>query len=484
MFSIATDGTVTVTSGTVSGVVNANTNQSVYRTENGATLIAMFDNFTQNTTPVGSCDIDIDKVSVGGVELPGAILSLTGTDANGAAVTFTDAQFTPGTGAFLSPDRTSTDLRFVSGSSASTISNLPDGDYILRETAVPSSTSGTYQVATTITFSISGGNVIETSVTGVGVTPTSNTFTPGSANNNVVFAMFDDLTVDPVNTDTPTPEPSTPSPSEPTPSETTPSETTPAPSDDSSPAVPMSGCLVISKTISGTALNELETITFVLTDTSCGATREVPALTLANVQSGLWGDAGNGTYYYIVDGLSAGVTYTVTESLDGHTSTYTLDAVNSITTGSAMIVANGTVYVTLTNAYVAGDGTTPTESSSSDESNPSDETSETTAPEVSSVTLDGQPLSPDSYTVNPDGTITLNDAVRRSLGSGDHTIVITYVNGATRTQTVHVDGADRDVAETGETSVNAVAAVVMLSAMVLIYLSKKLRDEAEAEAEN
>nr|MCR5200159.1 hypothetical protein [Saccharofermentans sp.] len=243
-------------------------------------------------------------------------------------------------------------------------------------------------------------------------------------------------------------------------------------------------CLVISKTISGTSLNELETITFVLTDTSCGATREVPALTLANVQSGLWGDAGNGTYYYIVEGLSAGVTYTVTESLDGHTSTYSLDAVNSITTGSAMIVANGTVYVNLTDAYVTGDGTPATEPSSSDETTPTDETSETTAPEVSSVTLDGQPLSPDSYTVNPDGTITLNDAVRRSLGSGDHTIVITYVNGATRTQTVHVDGADRDVAETGETSVNAVAAVVMLSALVLIYFSKKLRDEAEAEAEN
>ncbi len=475
-FSIATDGTVTVTSGAVSGVVNANTNQSVYRTENGATLIAMFDNFTQNTTPVGSCDIDIDKVSVGGVELPGAILSLTGTDATGAAVTFTDAQFTPGTGAFLSPDRTSTDLRFVSGSSASTISNLPDGDYVLRETAVPSSTSGTYQVATTITFSISGGNVIETSVTGVGVTPTSNTFTPGSANNNVVFAMFDDLTVDPVNTDTPTPEPSTPSPSEPTPSETTPSETTPAPSDDSSPAVPMSGCLVISKTISGTALNELETITFVLTDTSCGATREVPALTLENVANGLWGDAGNGTYYYIVTGLTPGVTYSVVESLDGHTTTYTLDAASSVTSASATVVANDTVTVTLTNAYTA-DGTTPSESTE-----PTEETSETTPSEpIASVTLDGQPLEPGSYTVNPDGTITLNDAVRRSLGSGEHTITITYVNGATRTITITIDSVDRTIGSTGETSVNIAAAVILLSSMACVYFSRKLRESAEEE---
>jgi hypothetical protein len=419
-----------------------------------------------------TCNIDIDKTTVGGVEVAGATITLTntnGTDLSGCTV---------GGGA-QSSSISGNVITFVSGSNGvTTIVGLPDGDYVLEETIVPTVSGGTYTVATTIGFTINSGSVVDSSVTGI---TDGNGYQPSTGTANAVFVLFDNFTADPTQT---TPSETTPSdtnPTETTPTETTPTETS---SEDTQPAVPQYGCLVISKTISGTSLNELETITFVLTDTSCGATRDVPALTLANVQSGLWGDAGNGTYYYIVEGLSAGVTYTVTESLDGHTSTYTLDAVNSITTGSAMIVANGTVYVTLTDAYVAGDGTTPTESSSSDESNPSDETSETTAPEVSSVTLDGQPLSPDSYTVNPDGTITLNDAVIRSLGSGDHTIVITYVNGATRTQTVHVDGADRDVAETGETSVNAIAAVVMLSAMVLIYFSKKLRDEAEAEAEN
>ena len=184
---------------------------------------------------------------------------------------------------------------------------------------------------------------------------------------------------------------------------------------------------------------------------------------------------------YVVDNLTPGVTYSVVESLDGHTSTYTLDVANSVTVGTAMVVSGGTVTVTLTDAYTTTDGsttTTETDTDTSDETNPTGDTEETT-PEVESVTLDGQPLEPGSYTVNPDGSVTINQAIRRSLSSGSHTIVVTYVNGATRTQTIMIDEADRSIGSTGEASVNAVSAVIMLSALVMIYFARKLREDEQ-----
>ena len=264
-------------------------------------------------------------------------------------------------------------------------------------------------------------------------------------------------------------------PTEPT-EPTTPTETS---SEDTSPAAPATGCLIISKTISGTALNELETITFVLTDTNCGATRDVPALTVENVANGLWGDAGNGTYYYIVTDLTPGVTYSVVESLDGHTTTYSLDVANSITSGTAVVVANDTVTVTLSDAYTTDGSTTTSETSDGETVPTGDETTETTAPEVVSVTLDGQPLDEDSYTVNPDGSITINEAIRRTLGSGSHTVVVTYVNGANRTFTFYIEDADSRIGSTGESSVNVAAAVILFSAMACAFVSVRLRKEEE-----
>ena len=276
-------------------------------------------------------------------------------------------------------------------------------------------------------------------------------------------------------TDAYTPNGSTPAPTEPT-EPTTPTETS---SEDTSPAAPATGCLIISKTISGAALNELETITFVLTDTNCGATRDVPALTVENVANGLWGDAGNGTYYYIVTDLTPGVTYSVVESLDGHTTTYSLDVANSITSGTAVVVANDTVTVTLSDAYTTDGSTTTSETSDGETVPTGDETSETTAPEVVSVTLDGQPLDEDSYTVNPDGSITINEAIRRTLGSGSHTVVVTYVNGANRTFTFYIEDADSRIGSTGESSVNVAAAVILFSAMACAFVSVRLRKEEE-----
>ena len=276
-------------------------------------------------------------------------------------------------------------------------------------------------------------------------------------------------------TDAYTPNGSTPAPTEPT-EPTTPTETS---SEDTSPAAPATGCLIISKTISGAALNELETITFVLTDTNCGATRDVPALTFENVANGLWGDAGNGTYYYIVTDLTPGVTYSVVESLDGHTTTYSLDVANSITSGTAVVVANDTVTVTLSDAYTTDGSTTTSETSDGETVPTGDETTETTAPEVVTVTLDGQPLDEDSYTVNPDGSITINEAIRRTLGSGSHTVVVTYVNGANRTFTFYIEDADSRIGSTGESSVNVAAAVILFSAMACAFVSVRLRKEEE-----
>ena len=273
-------------------------------------------------------------------------------------------------------------------------------------------------------------------------------------------------------TDAYTPNGSTPAPTEPT----TPTETS---SEDTSPAAPATGCLIISKTISGAALNELETITFVLTDTNCGATRDVPALTFENVANGLWGDAGNGTYYYIVTDLTPGVTYSVVESLDGHTTTYSLDVANSIISGTAVVVANDTVTVTLSDAYTTDGSTTTSETSDGETVPTGDETTETTAPEVVTVTLDGQPLDEDSYTVNPDGSITINEAIRRTLGSGSHTVVVTYVNGANRTFTFYIEDADSRIGSTGESSVNVAAAVILFSAMACAFVSVRLRKEEE-----
>ena len=301
-------------------------------------------------------------------------------------------------------------------------------------------------------------------------------------------------------TPTPTTDPSTPTtaPSEPTTAPTTPttepsesteptqtSETETSETDsDSSPAVPLTGCLIINKTISGASLGDLDAISFVLTDTACGATRDVPALTLANVQCGLWGDAGNGTYYCIIDGLSAGITYTVTESADGHTAVYTLNA-GSVTSASVAIVANETVSVSLSDTYVqTGSSTVPTE--------PGVESSETTAPgeggettegttapvpEVTTVTLaNGTTLNPDCYTVNSDGSITLTAAGRNVLGAGRHQVTITYADGTTRTQTVVVDSADR-VPATGENGINTFAALILITSAALVFTAKKLREE-------
>jgi hypothetical protein len=42
-----------------------------------------------------------------------------------------------------------------------------------------------------------------------------------------------------------------------------------------------------------------------------------------------------------------------------------------------------------------------------------------------------------------------------------------------------IDEADRSIGSTGEESVNAVSAVIMLSALVMIYFARKLREDEQ-----
>ena len=105
------------------------------------------------------------------------------------------------------------------------------------------------------------------------------------------------------------------------------------------------GSLIVSKTISGTELNKLETISFEVTGDK-GTVVTVPDLTTANVENGTWTDAGNGKYTYTVENLPAGEKFKVKETLDGHTKDYVLDSDNSTTENeSAAIVANDTERV-------------------------------------------------------------------------------------------------------------------------------------------
>ena len=109
------------------------------------------------------------------------------------------------------------------------------------------------------------------------------------------------------------------------------------------------GSLVVSKTISGAPLNELETISFTVVDgannaltDADGNTVTIPDLTTANVTAGLWKDSGDGkTFTYTVGNLAEGTKCTVTETYnETANSKYTL-----ITTGTNASTMEATVTI-------------------------------------------------------------------------------------------------------------------------------------------
>ncbi|MDE6783764.1 MAG: hypothetical protein K2J26_00065 [Ruminococcus sp.] len=107
-------------------------------------------------------EVRISKSNVYGDELPGATLTLTGTDADGNSITFDSENIILGKGAQLvTADESG--FTWISGSRPTFISNLPDGTYVLHEEAAPNG----YKIASDITFTVDDGDIIgESEVSG------------------------------------------------------------------------------------------------------------------------------------------------------------------------------------------------------------------------------------------------------------------------------------------------------------------------------
>lgn len=137
-YEVATDITFTIENGEVKGEVGVTTDGS----------ITMVDDMILT-------DVAISKENVLGEEIPGAHLTLTGTDLEGKEVVFNIANTELGEGAELISKADGTTLEFKSGTSATLVKGLPDGTYVLHEVAAPNG----YEVATDITFTIENGVV-------------------------------------------------------------------------------------------------------------------------------------------------------------------------------------------------------------------------------------------------------------------------------------------------------------------------------------
>ena len=162
--------------------------------------------------------MDFSKKVAGGDELEGAKIELTGktTDADGKEidVVFETKKVKAGKdGKVLTEDDTTTTLEWISGKTPTTIKDIPDGTYTMKETATPD--DSIYEYATEIVFEVKDGKVTKIS---------DSTSLSTNADGRHVIVMFDALKVQP------TPEPT----EEPTPAPT--DEPTPAPTDEPTPA--------------------------------------------------------------------------------------------------------------------------------------------------------------------------------------------------------------------------------------------------------
>ena len=148
-YDLATDITFTVTNGVVSGdshVTAATTSSNARVTMEDDLLVV----------PVVTGTVDISKVAVGGGnELPGAQITVTSED----GFDLTDCTVTGGA---QNVNRNNNTISFVSGTSATTISGLPAGEYTMHEVTPPTG----YQVATDISFTVDqNGNITGSRVT-------------------------------------------------------------------------------------------------------------------------------------------------------------------------------------------------------------------------------------------------------------------------------------------------------------------------------
>jgi hypothetical protein len=135
-YEVTTDITFTVNDGRLSGDTGV--------TSSSVTL----------TDDMKKTDVNISKVNVFSQEIPGATLTLTGTDLTGRTVNFNTEDIVLGNGAELTGG-SGTSLTWVSGTTSTLVKNLTDGTYTLHEVAAPSG----YVVTTDITFTIVDGVV-------------------------------------------------------------------------------------------------------------------------------------------------------------------------------------------------------------------------------------------------------------------------------------------------------------------------------------
>ena len=119
---------------------------------NGNT-VTMVDDMTET-------DVKISKQNVLSEELKGAKLTLTGKDFNGNAVVFNVNNVELGKEAELVTKENGTELTWISGTESTNVKKLNDGSYVLHEVAAPDG----YEVTTDITFYITDGKVMGTSV--------------------------------------------------------------------------------------------------------------------------------------------------------------------------------------------------------------------------------------------------------------------------------------------------------------------------------
>ena len=165
-YGIATDITFTITDGKV-----YRGGAEVTATSGNPTIV--MEDVVANNVTTGT--VDISKVIAGGtVELPGAELTITSrSNVSLSGCTVTREGQPVGT-------VTATSISFTSGTTPTTISGLPAGDYRLTEVASPSG----YQVTTYIDFTV-----------GTDGTVTGSNVTAASGSNNARVTMADALTV-------------------------------------------------------------------------------------------------------------------------------------------------------------------------------------------------------------------------------------------------------------------------------------------------
>ena len=118
-------------------------------------------------------EVAINKVDVAGSEVPGATLSLKGTDPNGKAIVFTQDQLVPGKNVTV-VNATGNTLVWISGDSATNVKNLKDGDYVLHEEVAPKG----YQVANDMKFTVRNGKLSSEKIIMVDEAETTTTTTP------------------------------------------------------------------------------------------------------------------------------------------------------------------------------------------------------------------------------------------------------------------------------------------------------------------